>query len=101
MSVKKVFISQPMKDKSNEEILSVREEALRRAKEYLKTDVELIDSFFQDVPHDVKPLWYLGKSLELLSEADIAVFASGWNEYRGCNIEHLCCSKYGINTIYL
>lgn len=100
--MKKVFISQPMRDKTNEEILAVREEALEKAKYYLNTnDVELIDSFFQDAPHEAKPLWYLGKSLELLSEADVVVFASGWNEYRGCRIEHLCCSEYGINTLYL
>lgn len=100
--MKKVFISQPMRDKTNEEILAVRKEALEKAKYYLNTnDVELIDSFFQNAPHEAKPLWYLGKSLELLSTADVAVFAHGWNEYRGCRIEHLSCSEYGINTIYL
>lgn len=98
---KKVFVSQPMRDKTNEEILAVRQEALEKAKGFLGCEVELIDSFFKDAPHEAKPLWYLGKSLELLSEADVAVFATGWNEYRGCNIEHLCCSRYGIDTIYL
>lgn len=39
--MKKLFISQPMKDKTDEEIKAVREEAIRRAKEKLGEDVEV------------------------------------------------------------
>lgn len=34
---------------------------------------------------------FLGKSFELLSTADVAVFAPGWNDARGCIMEHLAC----------
>lgn len=64
--MKKLFISQPMKDKTDAEILAVREQAIQSAKNLLGEDVEVIDSFFQDAPHDAKPLWFLAKSLELL-----------------------------------
>ena len=57
--------------------------------------VVVIDSFIQGAPVDAKPLWYLGKSLELLSTADIAYFAKGWEEARGCRIEHECAEEYG------
>ena len=97
--VKKLFISQPMKGKSDEEILAVREEAIKRATEMVKCDVEVIDSFFQDAPVEAKPLWYLAKSLELLAEADVAYFAEGWDEARGCKIEHECAVQYGIDRI--
>jgi len=97
--MKKLFISQPMKDKTDEEINAVREEAIRRAKEKLGEDVEVIDSFIENAPHDARPLWFLGKSLELLSTADIAYFAKGWNDYRGCRIEHICAEEYGIENI--
>ena len=50
--MKKLFISQPMKDKTNEEILAVREEAIASAREELGEDVEVIDSFFEDAPHE-------------------------------------------------
>lgn len=99
--MKKVFISQPMRDKTNEEILEVRERAINCSKEFLKDDVEIIDSFFKDAPHDAKPLWYLSKALELLSTADVAVFAYGWDDYRGCRIEHECCRAYNIPIILL
>lgn len=97
--MKKLFISQPMKDKTNEEILAVREKAIKSAKKHIGEDVEVIDSFFKDAPHDAKPLWFLGKSLELLSTADIAYFANGWEDARGCRVEHTCAVEYGIETI--
>ena len=76
--MKKLFISQPMKDKTDAEILAVREQAIQSAKNLLGEDVEVIDSFFQDAPHDAKPLWFLAKSLELLATAD--VFRQGLGE---------------------
>lgn len=70
----RVFISQPMNGKTNEEIEKERDELIEFAKEKLGSDVEIIDSFFKDAPHDAKPLWFLGKSFELLSTADAAIF---------------------------
>ena len=46
-----------------------------------------------------KPLWFLGKSLELLAGADIAYFAEGWQDARGCRIEHTCAAEYNIDRI--
>lgn len=97
--MKKLFISQPMKDKTNDEILKEREKAIADARKYLGEDVEVIDSFFKDAPHDAKPLWFLGKSLELLSTADIAYFTKGWDSARGCKIEHDCAVAYDIDVI--
>ena len=96
----KLFISQPMRDKTDEEIKSERNDIIGKVKErYPDTEIEVIDSFFENAPHDAKPLWFLGKSLELLSTVDIAYFADGWEEYRGCSIEHKCAIEYGINII--
>ena len=97
--MKKLFISQPMKGKTDQEILVVRKKAIEAAEKLLGEEVEVIDSFFQSAPVDAKPLWFLGKSLELLSSADVAYFAPGWNDFRGCKIEHTCAAEYGIPTI--
>lgn len=97
--MKRLFISQPMRGKTNEEIEKVRKQATKAAKEYLKEDVEVIDSFFKDAPCEAKPLWFLGKSIELLSTADVAYFAKGWEEARGCKIENECAIEYGIDVI--
>lgn len=97
--MKKLFISQPMKGKTDEEILATREKAIESAKRHLGEEVEVIDSFFQNAPADARPLWFLGKSLELLSTADVAFFAKGWEEARGCRIENTCAIEYGIDVI--
>lgn len=97
--MKKLFISQPMKGKTDEEILKEREKAIESAKRHLGEDVEVIDSFFQSAPVDARPLWFLGKSLELLSTADVVYFAKYWEKYRGCKIENLCAIEYGIDVI--
>ena len=99
--MKKLFISQPMKGKTNEEILKTREEAIRCAEKLLQEPALILESFFEDAPAEVKPLWFLGKSLEVLSKADLAVFAPGWKDARGCRIEHLCAGKYGIECLEL
>lgn len=98
--MKKLFISQPINGKTDEEILGEREKAIKEASEKLGEDVELIDSFFAGAPEDAKPLWYMGQSLIKLAEADIAYFAKGWQDYRGCNIEHRCAVDYGIPCIF-
>lgn len=94
--MKKLFISQPMRGKSDEEILMEREKAIKAAEELVGEPVEVIDSFFRNAPADAKPLWFLGKSLELLAGADVAYFAPGWEETRGCKIEHTCAVEYGM-----
>lgn len=73
--------------------------AIESAERNLGEPVEVIDSFFQNAPADARPLWFLGKSLELLSTADIAYFAKGWEDARGCRIENQCAIEYGIEVI--
>ena len=97
--MKKLFISQPMSGKTDEEILREREKAIASAERELGEKVEVIDSFFQNAPAEAKPLWFLGKSLELLSTADVAYFAPGWEDARGCRIENTCAIEYGITVI--
>lgn len=97
--MKRLFISQPMKGKTDNEILSERKAAVESAEKELGEKVEVIDSFFRNAPTEAKPLWFLGKSIELLSTADVAYFAKGWESARGCRIEHKCAAEYGITII--
>lgn len=97
--MKKLFISHPMRGKTNEEILVERQRVVEAAEYMLEEKFEVIDSFFKDAPADAKPLWYLGESLKLLSTADVAFFAKGWNEARGCRIEKMSAIEYGIAVI--
>ena len=96
----KVFISQPMRDKTDEEIKKARAFAIDCIKMYFPNEeVEIIDSFFEGAPHDAKPLWFLGESFKKLSEADLAYFIRGWDKYRGCKMENNAAKQYGIEVI--
>lgn len=97
--MKKLFISQPMKGKTDEEILAVRAKAIESAERHLGEKVEVSESFFQGAPADAKPLWFLGEAIKLLSTADVAYFAEGWQDARGCRIENTCAIEYGIDVI--
>ena len=95
----KVFISQPMKDKTEQEILEERANIFHLAKESFP-DAELLDSYFDDYEPSTGnvALKYLAKSLELLADADVVYFAPGWDEARGCRIENECAIKYEIEV---
>lgn len=95
----KIFISQPMNGKTDEEIKKEREKAIEYVERLLGEKVEVIDSFFEKAPIGAKPLWFLGKSIELLSNADVVYFAKGWKEARGCRIEHQCAVEYDMDRI--
>lgn len=97
--MKKLFISQPMRDKTDEQIEAERNRAIEKAKEVLGEEVEVIQSFFKGAPHDATPLWYIGESIKLLGQADIVYFCKDWEKYRGCCIEHECCVRYSIKHV--
>lgn len=95
----KVFISQPMKDKTEKEILDQR----KRIEDYIKSEVnyevEILDSYVESAPDECNPVFFLGLSLQFLSQADLAVFAQGYENARGCVIEREVCNKYGIPAV--
>lgn len=93
----KVFISQPMRWLAEREIKLNRAKAIENIKRLYGDDVEIIDNYFND---DEKPLFKLGKSIELLSTADIIYLCKGWNKARGCKIEYMCASDYDIKIIF-
>ncbi len=95
--MKKLFISQPMRGKTDEEIRAERERAIGEAETLLGEKVEIIDSLFADFSGNA--LTRLAESIELLAKSDIVYFAKGWKNARGCRIEHECAVEYGIDRI--
>ena len=99
----KVFISYPMKGKTEQEIMEERSEIIQRARERF-SDVEIIDSYMlfknYSIADDEKTsLKYLGEAIKALADADVAYFGKGWETARGCRIENLCAIDYGIDVI--
>lgn len=100
MAKMNVFISQPMNGKKTEEIEYEREQFVEDLKKYLGEDINILDTIFHFV-EDVPSLVYLGCSLEVLAKADLAVFMDGWENARGCRIEHQAAKDYDIPTLEL
>ena len=46
------------------------------------------------------PLCFLAKSLESMSLCHAAYFCKGWENARGCRIEHEAAKAYGLEIIY-
>ncbi len=97
--MKKIFISQPMGGKTDQEITAVRAQLIAIAQDKAQDEIEILDTFYKDF--DGNALGYLGRSIGDLSKADLAVFAPGWEDRRGCRIEHACCVEYGIPVFYV
>lgn len=93
----RVFISQPMNGKTDAEIKNERKKAIEAVrKEYPDEQIIIIDNLSEEDYEIDNPMWNLGESLKLLSTADLAFFAEGWDNAIGCLIEHECAVVYGI-----
>lgn len=100
--MKKLFISIPMRGLSKDEILKNMNFSKCEVEKQLGEKVELIQSYMSDCTGNEngnRGLYFLGKSLELLSQADLVYFAKGWENARGCIIEHIASKGYGINIL--
>ena len=96
--MKKVFISQPMRGKTETEILTERNRIIEEIRNMIG-DHEVLDTYFDDFGECSKALQYLAKSLWMLADADYAYFAPGWQEARGCRIEHDSAIAYEIEVL--
>ena len=105
--MKKVMISQPMTDKSYEEIAAVKRRFLRYAKDQ---NMEVVNTLFTDEWYSREsmksrgvvniPLCFLAKSLEAMATCDCVYFAKGWDTTRGCRLEHEAAVAYKLEIIY-
>lgn len=103
----KAMLSQPMAGKSEEEIKATREKAITALKE---KGYEIVNTLFTDEWYSDKkmeergvvqiPLCFLAKSLENMSLCHAAYFSKGWENARGCRIEHAAAIAYGLDVIY-
>ena len=106
-NLKKAMFSQPMAGKSNEEIIATREKAIKVLKE---KGFEIVNTLFTDEWYSKEqmvergviqiPLCFLAKSLENMSLCHAVYFCKGWENARGCKIEHEAAKAYGLEIIY-
>lgn len=105
--MKKAMLSQPMAGKTNEEIVATREKAISALEE---KGYEIVNTLFTDEWYGKDamakrgvvqiPLCFLAKSLENMSLCHAAYFCKGWENARGCRIEHEAAVAYGLEILY-
>ena len=95
----KVFISQPMRNRSKENIMAERKAITEKLN---AMHIEVIDTIFiEEAPeNNNEGIYYLGKSILKMAEADAVLMCDGWNEARGCRIEKQVAQEYGIKILY-
>ena len=105
--MKKVMISQPMAGKTEKEIAEVRERAIKvlEAKGYEVVNTLFTDEWFSRENLAARgvvqiPVCFMAKSLEGMSLCHAVYFCKGWQNTRGCRIEHTVALSYGIETLY-
>lgn len=105
--MKKAMISQPMGNKTEDEIIETRNKFLKWCED---NNYEVVNTLFTDEWYSEnrfeqdgviqRPLCFLAKSLENMSKCHIVYFAKGWENARGCKIEHNAAFDYGLEIIY-
>ena len=60
-------------------------------------DIEILDSVIQK--EQTFGLKQLSESILVLSDADAIIFAPGWEESRGCRIEHMIAEEFHMHII--
>ena len=70
--MKKLFISCPMKGRTEENIRKSMEKMHKIAEVVFEQELEVIPSYIEDYPpkDSHEAVWYLGESIKLLSQAD-------------------------------
>ena len=98
--MKKLFVSVPMKGRTEEEIKASIQKMKKIAEIYEGEELELIDSYIEDnPPKDSKDaVWYLGESLKKLAQADVFIGIDESYDWNGCYIERDTAQRYGIKT---
>lgn len=102
--MKKLFVSVPMKGRTEEEIKASIQKMKKIAEIYEDEELELIDSYIEDNPpkNNNEAVWYLGESLKKLAQADVFIGICESYDWNGCYIERKTAERYGVkmHTIF-
>lgn len=97
--MKKLFISAPMKGRTEAQIRATMEQMHHIAEAVFGEELEVIQTYISDnPPADAnQAVWYLGESIKKMADADY--FIGIYDEekaFRGCAIENQAAKTYGI-----
>ena len=107
MTELKAMISQPMGGLTDDDIVRTRDRAVMHLEQlgYSTVNTLFTDEWYSQEQMEARgvrqiPLCFLAKSLENMSLCDVAYFCKGWENARGCRIEHEAAKAYGLAIMY-
>lgn len=103
MSKKKLFISCPMKGRTEEKIRNSMDRMHKIAEIMFDQELEVIPSYIPGNAPDacIRPVWYLGESIKKMSEADYFIGVCYTEYFKGCNAEAQIARSYGIRSYFV
>ena len=103
----KAMLSQPMNGKTEEEIVATRERAIAalESKGYEIVNTLFTDEWYSDAKCKERgviniPLMFFASSITNMSLCHAAYFCKGWENARGCILEHAVAKAYGLTILY-
>lgn len=101
--MKKLFISCPMKGRTEENIRKSMEQMHRIAEIVFDQPLEVIPTYIEHRPpeNSNQAVWYLGKAIQLMSEADFFIGIEYNDFFKGCMIETEVARNYAIRSTYV
>ena len=101
---KRAMISQPMAGKTGEEIAEAMDRSHARLREMgfevAGTVFDFTDEQLNALGVKNAALYYLANSIKAMSRCDCMYFVKGWENARGCRIEHDAAIAYGLEVLY-
>ena len=96
--MKKLFISCPMKGRTEENIKNSMTRMHKIGELMFDQELEAIDTYIPDeAPEGVnRGVWYLGESIKRMAAADYFIGICWSDAFKGCNIERDVARAYGI-----
>lgn len=98
--MKKLFISCPMRGRTEENIKKSMEDMHKLAEIMFGEKLEVLNGIIAEEAPECKQerIWYLGKSIENMSQADYFIGIEYYDMWSGCAVECRVARDYGIPT---
>jgi hypothetical protein len=95
---KKLFISCPMKGRTEENIRNSMTRMHKLAEIIFDQELDVIPSYIEHTPpkDTNQAIWFLGESIKKLAEADYFIGVNYSGMFKGCNIERTVALNYKI-----
>ena len=101
--MKKLFISVPMKGRTDEAIRNSMEKMHKIAELTFGEELEVLETYIPpEAPDGANPaIWCLGRSIQKLAEADYFIGIGYTDYFHGCRSELSIARDYGIPCTYV